>query len=122
MSDYQFKTDPFDHQRERFYLYRDAEYHAHLWEQRTGKSKITIDTVAYRYEKGDIDAVMLIAPNGVHLNWIKNEIPAHMPERIDCYAVAYKSTPKAAERDALAYLVSPKHKGCLLYTSPSPRD
>lgn len=104
MNDYLFKTEPYDHQRERFYLYRDKEYHAHLWEQRTGKSKITIDTAAWRYAKGDIDALLVIAPCGVHLNWVRNEIPTHMPDHTGCDPVVWLAEPKAAERKRLEAL------------------
>jgi SNF2 family DNA or RNA helicase len=34
------------------------------------------------YGRGEIDAVMIVAPNGVHRNWIKKEIPIHTPDRL----------------------------------------
>lgn len=100
-TDYKYKTDPFLHQDERFRLYRDRDYHAVLWEQRTGKSKVTIDTTAWRHLKGDIIGALLIAPNGVHINWAKNEVPTHMPDYIGCEPVVYVSTPNAAQRKEL---------------------
>lgn len=111
MSDYKYKTDPFEHQHERFILYRDRAAHAHLWEQRTGKSKIIIDTSAYHHSKGNIDGLLIIAPNGVHLNWVRNEIPTHMPEYTGCEAFAYESTPKAAERKELQRLMNTTSHG-----------
>lgn len=106
MNDYKFKTDPFKHQEERFYLYRDREYHAHLWEQRCGKSKISIDSAGYNYGKGRIDALLVTAPCGVHLNWVKNEIPTHMPEHCGCHPVVWNSTPNREERKKLDWLFS----------------
>jgi len=47
----------------------------------TGKTKAIIDTAAYLYEQGEIDTVVIIAPKGVHRNWITDEIPIHMPKR-----------------------------------------
>lgn len=79
---YEYKTEPFDHQRRIFDTTRDMEAFALLWEQGTGKSKPIIDTAAYLYEQGKIDAVVLVAPNGVHRNWITDEIPAHLPDRL----------------------------------------
>jgi len=111
MIDYKYKTDPFDHQHERFLLYRDREAHAHLWEQRTGKSKITIDTMAYQHSRGNITGALVIAPNGVHLNWVKNEIPTHMPEYTGCEAFAYESTPKAMQKKELERLMKTTSHG-----------
>lgn len=111
MSDYVYKTEPYDHQRERFEAYRDRPYHAHLWDPRTGKTKVTLDTAAWMYEQGQIDAVHVIAPNGVHDNWCINEIPTHLPDRTRYSAFAYQ-THKAntkAHQQALDRLL--KHDG-----------
>jgi|TARA_R110000851_G_scaffold238713_1_gene391488 hypothetical protein len=77
--DYDFKTKPFDHQRKAFYMSRDKKAFALLMEQGTGKTKVIIDNAAYLYGKGEITALVVIAPNGVHRNWLK-EIDIHMPE------------------------------------------
>lgn len=79
---YEYKSKPFDHQRRLFEETRDMAFHAVLWEQGCGKSKPMIDTAAYLYEKGDIDGVIVVAPGGVERNWITDELPAHMPDRV----------------------------------------
>lgn len=132
---YQYKTEPFKHQAERFDATRELASYALFWEQGCGKTKPTIDTAAYLYEKGEIDAVIVIAPNGVHRNWISDEIPAHMPERVMCKTMAmFFDTNKAATKETqtnLARLL--KHKGlailtisydglCTAKTSPSKPD
>lgn len=76
---YEFKTKPFDHQLEEWYISRDMIARAILWEQGTGKSKLTIDTACWLYLQGKIDAVLVVAPNGVHRNWVEDEIPEHVP-------------------------------------------
>lgn len=80
--EYEFHTKPFNHQLETFNESRDAEAYAILWEQGTGKTKLAIDTACYLWEKGEIDAVLVVAPNGVHRNWLTDEMPAHVPLRI----------------------------------------
>lgn len=80
--DYQYKTDPFAHQRELFERTRDLSSFAILWEQGTGKTKPTIDTVAWLYGQDKIDALLVVAPNGVHHNWMSDELPAHMPDKV----------------------------------------
>ena len=77
--DYDFKTKPFDHQRKAFYMSRDKKAFALLMEQGTGKTKVIIDNAAYLYGKGEITALVVIAPNGVHRNWIR-EVNTHMPD------------------------------------------
>ncbi len=77
---FEYKTKPFDHQRQLFLLSRALPCFAYFMQQGTGKSKPFIDTSAWLYSQGMIKAVIVLAPNGVHSNWIDNEIPAHMPE------------------------------------------
>lgn len=104
MKSFQYKTVPFDHQRERHALYWDKEYWGHLWEQRTGKSKVTIDTCAALYDYGRINGLLIIAPNGVHRNWINDEIPTHMPDRVQRITAVWSSNhtkKKIAELESL---------------------
>ena len=89
--DFDFKTKPFEHQRKAFYLSRDKKNFALLMEQGTGKTKVIIDNAAYLYGKGKITALVVIAPNGVHRNWLDRELPAHMPEWCEYKAIHYYS-------------------------------
>lgn len=81
-TEYQFKTEPFKHQLEEWNRSRGEAARAIFWEQGTGKSKLTIDTACWLWEQGEIDGVLVIAPNGVHRNWVDAEIPDHVPDRI----------------------------------------
>lgn len=82
MTDFSFKTKPFAHQLEAFELSRDREAFALFAEQGTGKTKIMLDTAAYLYNLGRINTLLIIAPNGVHRNWIAREVPAHLPDYV----------------------------------------
>jgi hypothetical protein len=90
-SGYEFKTVPRAHQLKAFILARDKKTWAHFHAPRTGKTKLTIDTAAYLFEKGEIDRLIVVAPNGVHSNWVLNEVPTHMPDRIPYWADWYSS-------------------------------
>lgn len=79
---YEFKTEPFDHQRRIFQDTRETAAYGLLWEQGTGKTKPAIDTAAWLFEQGKIDGVIVVAPNGVHRNWVTDEIPVHLPDRL----------------------------------------
>ena len=89
--DFMFETKPFEHQRKAFYMSRDKDNFALLMEQGTGKTKIIIDNAAYLYGKGKINCLVVIAPNGVHRNWLNNEIPAHMPHWCPVESIYYYS-------------------------------
>lgn len=114
MIDYLYKTKPFNHQHERFIKYRDAEYWGHLWEQGCGKSKIIVDTSAWLYSQGKIDAVLIIAPNGVNRNWVINEYPAHCPEHVDYKAAWYSSSPNKKEGAEICKVL--KHQSLKIVT------
>lgn len=66
-------------------------------EQGTGKTVMLIEEALRLYAAGEIDAVIVLAPNGVHENWVLNEIPKHVPENIPC-VTAYYVSPSASNR------------------------
>jgi hypothetical protein len=80
--DYQYRTEPFNHQRTLLDDTALCPAYGLLWEQGTGKTKPIIDNVALLYLAGEIDTLVVVAPPGVERNWITDEIPVHMPERV----------------------------------------
>ncbi len=94
--DYQFKTTPFGHQKDEWDRSREEEARAIFWEQGTGKSKLTIDTACWLWNRGLIDGVLIVAPNGVHRNWTEKEIPDHVPDEVIKHVRAFHyQSPKA---------------------------
>jgi SNF2 family DNA or RNA helicase len=91
LQSFPFKTTPFSHQAEEFVTSGNQEIRGILWEQGTGKSKLTIDTAANLYLQEEIDAVLVVAPNGVHGNWIFDEIPAHLPDEVPVRSLEWES-------------------------------
>lgn len=81
-SDYVPETSPLSHQKRIFEETASRAVFALLWEQGTGKTKPTIDTCAFQFEAGEIDALVVVAPNGVHRNWKSDELPKHLPKRL----------------------------------------
>ena len=43
---------------------------------------VLIDNAAMLYDKGKINAALIVAPKGVYRNWERQEIPNHMPEHV----------------------------------------
>lgn len=115
---YVFKTDPFQHQLEEWTFSRDLEARAIFWEQGTGKSKLTIDTACWLYLRGLIDCVVVVAPNGVHRNWVENEIPDHVPDAVMAQSRAFHfQSPKADTKwHKQAVRASLLHKGLSWFT------
>jgi SNF2 family DNA or RNA helicase len=107
--EFPFKTKPFQHQADSFQETRDTPAYGIFWEQGTGKSKLTIDTAAWMFFQGRINTLLVIAPNGVHRNWIVNEVPAHLPESVPLTSFLWltqKSANKGFKAEAAAALAS----------------
>lgn len=97
---FNFKTKPFDHQLEVLKRSAITEAFALFMDMGTGKSKVIIDTANHLYEQGLIDAVVVCAPNGVHRNWVINEIPTHTPDHIEWVAAYYNAGAGKKEQQA----------------------
>jgi SNF2 family DNA or RNA helicase len=82
MIPYPFKTKPYAHQLECWNRSKDEEYFGIFMEMGCGKTWVSINEIAYMYDQGRINAALIVAPKGVYLNWMRNEIPAHMPNHI----------------------------------------
>ena len=93
---YEYKTEPFDHQRKALEDSWDADFHAYFMEMGTGKSKVAIDNMGVLFEKGAIKAALIVAPKGVYDNWALGEIPLHLPERIARKTVSW--TPSLSKK------------------------
>lgn len=91
---FEYKTKPFEHQVRAFNFARDKEAFALFMEMGTGKTKTTIDLACDMYRAGEINAVLIIAPNGVHTQWIREQLPIHCS--VPYFGVAFKSTASKA--------------------------
>ena len=75
---YQYKTKPYQHQRDALNKGALSKNYAYFMEMGTGKTKVIIDNVAYLYQHKEIKEVIVIAPNSVYRNWVQ-EISDHSP-------------------------------------------
>lgn len=82
------------HQAHEYQIGREKRRRALIWPMRSGKSKACLDKAFYQYERGTIDGVVIIAPNGVHLNWTHNEIPKWSWPEMGPFAAFAWETPK----------------------------
>jgi len=88
---YPFKTTPYAHQLAAFERSKDAPEFALFHEQRCGKSKVVIDTACYLFGRGKVDAVLVLAPNGVHNGWDTDQWPTHAWDSVRTVTAAWAS-------------------------------
>jgi SNF2 family DNA or RNA helicase len=98
---YEFKTEPFDHQREAFVQSYNKLNWAYFMEMGCGKSKVLIDNMAWLYEEGEIDTAVIVAPKGVYRNWVLKEIPIHLPDRIEHSLITWRASANKAQKKEL---------------------
>ena len=89
---YKFKTKPYEHQITALEKSWDKKEYAYFMEMGTGKSKVLVDNIAMLYDKGKINAALIIAPKGVYRNWFSGEIPNHLPGHIDHKTILWTAT------------------------------
>lgn len=80
-----FKVTPYAHQKEALELMTGKKFFALAMEMGTGKSCVAIADAARLFQAGEIDSVLIIAPNGVHENW-RGEFERHCAVPYKFYA------------------------------------
>lgn len=103
------KTQPMDHQLEALRRMTNREHFALFMEQGTGKTWTLLADAERLYAAGKIDGLLVIAPKGVHNNWIKREIPTHLDAPI--IARAWKSGGGKRSRSHIEELLRPRDSG-----------
>jgi SNF2 family DNA or RNA helicase len=73
---FEYKTKPFEHQREALKKGAKLKNFAYFMEMGTGKTKVAIDNAAYLQTINEVNTVIVLAPNSVYRNWEK-EISTH---------------------------------------------
>jgi len=108
VTEHVFKTAPYAHQREAFERDRDREFHALLMEMGTGKSHVLINTIAWLFNKGAINAALLVVPKSITRTWSREQLPTHLPDTVTRrHVVVWTGTPNQAERTELQELFQP---------------
>ena len=98
---YPFKNKPFLHQKVYLQRFWNSPVAALFADTGTGKSFMIINNVAMLYDKGKINAFLVVAPKGVYRNWLKVEIPKHMPDHVLYRMAIWSPNPRKAEQEAL---------------------
>ena len=105
-----YKTTPLPHQIKGVDLCKDRKYFALFCETGTGKTKITIDKLCYSLSTGDIDCVLILAPNMVHYNWVAQELPKHMWDGINATIFEWGNSFGKKYEESKANILNPNGK------------
>ena len=68
-------NNPYKHQEVALERYRNKSEIPLFFDPGTGKTRTSLLIAEAKYNAGEIDAVLVIAPNGVHKQWAVEEIP-----------------------------------------------
>jgi SNF2 family DNA or RNA helicase len=100
---------PWSHQADELEDYWEAPARALLWQMRTGKTKTIIDTLGFWHQDKQLNTVIIIAPNGVHENWIRREFPKHAFFKYSAHAWSSKKSKTKKHENNLKNTVNTKH-------------
>lgn len=92
------KTEQWRHQGQEFEDHRDDPARALLWQMRTGKSKHALDVTCHWAHEYGVDGALIVAPNGVHRQWVGRQIRDHWWTDVPHLAHAWDSMAKHRTR------------------------
>jgi len=99
---FQYKTPPRDHQKRALEKINSKKELPNVFglfmDIGTGKSWTGITVMGQLWCSNEIDAVLLVAKNGVNAQWVREEIPKHMSDSVNWKAWIWDKT-KKGERD-----------------------
>ena len=98
---YPFKNKPYAHQASYLARFWKSPVAALFADMGTGKSFMLINNISMLYDRGAINAALIVAPKGVYRNWVNTEIPKHIPDHVVYRLAAWSPSPKKAEVAAL---------------------
>lgn len=78
--------------------YGESFFALHM-EMGTGKTWVFLAHIEKLYKAGKIDGLLVIAPRGVHTNWVLREIPQHLS--VDCVARSWRTNAGKREREEM---------------------
>lgn len=102
------KTKPMTQQIEALRRSEGREAYGYFMEQGTGKSWTTLADAERAYTQGLIDGLLVLAPKGVHTNWVRREIPTHLSA--PCIARAWTKAGGQKTKRALEDLFKPRNE------------
>ena len=104
MTEFLFKTTPYQHQVDALTISHNREKFALFMEMGCGKSKVIVDNFVHLFKDQKINGVLILAPKGVYDTWFSKEIPIHTPDEIDYHIVKWSNANTKKNKKSLATL------------------
>ena len=104
VTEFIFKTTPYQHQLNALKESHDKEEFALFMEMGCGKSKVIIDNFVHLFKQQKINGVLILAPKGVYDTWFSKEIPIHIPEETNYHIVKWSNANTKKNKKSLATL------------------
>lgn len=87
---YPFKTAPFVHQREAIRTTVNGKVAALFMDTGTGKTFVVLNSAGILWQRGEIDVLFVVAPNGLHVVW-EDETKKHLPDAVPHSVMTYSA-------------------------------
>lgn len=100
------KTEPMEQQATALERLDGKWFYALFMEQGTGKTWVYLADAQRYFRRGKVDGLFVLAPNGVHTNWVRREIPTHV-EDDEIVAVAWTNKATGARKKFLDAILKP---------------
>jgi SNF2 family DNA or RNA helicase len=104
---YNFKLEPFEHQKQALTAAGRRPEFGFFMEMGTGKSKVLLDNIGQLYLAGLVNFALIIAPKGVYRNWVTKEIPEHMSDDVPHRVIRWVASPNKKQQDELRSVQTP---------------
>jgi hypothetical protein len=94
-----WKLPPYRHQWEIYLRTRDLRAWGLFLDQGLGKTAICLATGSHLFRVGRIRGMFVLAPNGIEVNWARDEIPEHLavPHEVFTWSNSKRKTKTHAE-------------------------
>lgn len=108
---FRFRVPPWQHQGLALRRSWDQTAFALYMEQGTGKTKVIIDTAGLLYLRGQIAALLVVAPDGVQRAWVRDELPKHMSPAVAYQAAVWVNQPTRKQQRQIDALYDNRFSG-----------
>ena len=98
LSSHPHRLPPYRQQHEALRRSIKRRVFALFMDQGTGKTKVIIDTAAILFDRNIIEALCVVAPMDVHVQWVEEQLPLHLPSHIRARCAVWRAASVRASR------------------------
>jgi SNF2 family DNA or RNA helicase len=103
--------EPFDHQIAYFNRAIQHKNFANFSEMGTGKTIMELMVSGYLYDRGEIEAIVIIAPNGLQFQWVNEAVPEHLIDDVNPLCGIWSSKSPRKYKNYMERFIDVEHEG-----------